>query len=161
MSYGLKAICLILFSSHSSYQSRRRGSQYFNKKLKHHLCTASALAKIATPTTDLENMLPFPAETEPLWQHCGQVMGWQIRYQELTFPFCGRWGYRKEVGALWGGRSAERSQREQKRREAHGTTRSLIDESAHGHRQRRECCLRKRLGNNNGGVSGNTDTNQV
>lgn len=85
MSYGVKAIRLILFGSHSSYQSRRRGGQYFNKKLKHHLCAASALAKITAPTTDLENMLPFPAETEPLWQHCGQVMGWQIRYQELTF----------------------------------------------------------------------------
>lgn len=85
MPYGLKAIYLILFSSHRSYQSRRRSSQYFNKKLKYHRRAASALANTASSSHRLTNMLPFPAEIEPLWQHCGQVMGWQIRYRELTF----------------------------------------------------------------------------
>lgn len=61
MPYGLKAIFLILFSSHSSYQSRRGSSQYFNKKLKYHLRAASALAKIANSNHRLRNMLPFPA----------------------------------------------------------------------------------------------------
>lgn len=85
MPYGLKAIYLILFSSHRSYQSRRRSSQYFNKKLKYHRRAASALANTASSSHRLTNTLPFPAEIEPLWQHRGQVMGWQIRYQELTF----------------------------------------------------------------------------